>query len=232
VTTDKYVLSFDPGVSNGIALVGYNDDSVWLVKAWQFSGGAGALTRWLSRNWVESGWNYYHDEPEYAHLVIRDGAGESLYAEPHANYGYLDEYGNPAMVEPTLTVIAEKFTARNTKGFSYTTASLEPLRGEGVLIAKGVIPDYQPGVKEWRDPKYQYVVGGKDKDDKKKRLHAFLKDSGEFYVTGAKHLDGAPNADDARSAIGHALSYLAKTRRHKPTFEMISAWGEENGGDT
>lgn len=116
--------------------------------------------------------------------------------------------------------IAEKFNARNTRGFSYTTDSLEPLRCEGVLLALGLMPDYTPGEKRWVDPAQQYLVGGKDKADKKKRQHRFLKESG-FYRTG-KDLN-APDADDFRSACSHGLAYLARSG-HKPTFDLISGW--------
>lgn len=113
--------------------------------------------------------------------------------------------------------IVEKFTARATDGFSYTTRSLEPLVCEGFLIAHGYVPPYQgaktPG---WVQPPAQYFAGGKDKADRKKRQHAFLKATGEFYVTG-KQL-GAPNADDARSAIAHGLARLREV--HAPTREF------------
>jgi hypothetical protein len=126
-----------------------------------------------------------------------------------------------------VTVIAEKFTPRPNEKFGLTLRSVEPLRCEGILVDRGLLPDYENTVKVWRQPKDQYVVGGKDKIDKKKRLHAFLKDTGEFYVTG-KPLD-APNADDARSAIGHALGYLSRVKHHEPTFKLMSDWSEKHG---
>lgn len=119
--------------------------------------------------------------------------------------------GLPPVADET---IVEKFTARATDGFSYTTRSLEPLVCEGFLIAHGYVPPYQsaktPG---WVQPPAQYFAGGKGKADKKKRQHAFLKATGEFYVTGKQF--GTPNADDARSAIAHGLAYLRET--HAPT---------------
>lgn len=113
--------------------------------------------------------------------------------------------------------IVEKFNARNTGGFSYTTASLEPLRCEGVLVAHD-LPD------EYVQPAQQYIAGGTGKADKKKRQHRMLKDLG-FYRTG-KDLD-APDADDFRSACAHALSWLMRTG-HKMTYDMISDWNERN----
>jgi hypothetical protein len=182
----QYILSIDPGVSTGIALLGYNDESVWLEGAWQFSGGLRGFIQW------------------------HEGVGSWEVAP-------LDE---------PITYIAEKFTARATSGFSYKTDSLEPLRIEGVLVYAEYLPDYTPKEKRWRDPSLQYLVGGKDKADKKKRQHRFLKDSG-FYRTG-RDLD-APDADDFRSACAHGLSYLARELKHRPTFELISNWSENNG---
>lgn len=121
--------------------------------------------------------------------------------------------------------ISEKFTARNTKGFSYTTASLEPLRGEGALIALGLMPDYTLAEKRWRDPALQYFSGGSGKAERKKRQHAFLKANG-FYRTGKDF--GTADADDFRSAAAHGINYIARELKHKPTFDMIAGNGEGN----
>lgn len=222
-----YVLSIDCGVSTGITLLSYKEDSpAELVKAWQFTSGVTELISWIQDHWRESGWDSYNDEPQYAGLNHwKVGVDEWLNTEETIAYNYESKNEDEweTIVPPNLVVIAEKFTARNTRGFSYTTASLEPLRGEGALIALGLIPDYgESKTPQWRDPKYQYLVGGKDKADKKKRLHRFLKDSG-FYVTGG--MLGAADADDARSAIGHGLAYIARELNHEPTFDLISSWG-------
>lgn len=43
----EYVLSIDPGVSTGIALIGYApDDPPTLEGAWQFGGGVVGLGTW------------------------------------------------------------------------------------------------------------------------------------------------------------------------------------------
>lgn len=184
----KYILSIDPGVSTGIALIGYAPDSYpTLEGAWQFTGGAEALKQWVLVHFQGPSWGW--------------------------NFG-----GRPHL---PVTVTAEKFTARNTRGFAYTTASLEPLRGEGVLIALDLMPDYIPKKKRWTDPRLQYLVGGKDLADKKKRQHAFLKANG-FYKTGKDF--GTPDADDFRSAAAHGIAYLARELHHKPTFELLSIW--------
>lgn len=126
---------------------------------------------------------------------------------------------------PTDRIISEKFTARNTKGFSYTTDALEPLRGEGVLIALGLMPDYSPKIKEWRAPTLQYLVGGEDLADKKKRQHAFLKDIG-FYRTNKDFPDSPAKdgADDFRSSAAHGLNYGARVLKHEPTFTLMTEW--------
>lgn len=197
----KYVLSIDPGVSTGIALIGYEpEEAPTLEGAWQFSGGVSGLKDWLQEEMDnDGGWKPW----EF------NDAGPLYRVNRHT----------------LQAIISEKFTARNTKGFSYTTASLEPLRGEGVLIALDLMPDYDPKEKRWRDPSLQYLVGGNDLADKKKRQHAFLKDIG-FYRTN-KDFPNSPakdGADDFRSACAHGLAYLAREVGHKPTFDLIRGW--------
>jgi hypothetical protein len=222
-----YVLSIDCGVSTGIALLSYEEDSpAELVEGWQFGGGVVGLTKWVKEHWRESGWDGYNDEPQYAGLYHwKIGAPDWLTTETTPQYNYEAEEGEEFESElpPNLTVIAEKFTARNTRGFSYTTASLEPLRGEGALIALGLMPDYTVSEKRWRDPSLQYFSGGSGKAERKKRQHAFLKANG-FYRTGKDF--GTADADDYRSSAAHALSYIARELKHKPTFDMIAGNGE------
>lgn len=191
----KHLLSFDCGVSTGIALFEYSDtEPATLAAAWQFTGGVVALTEWVTSNydWEDfPPWVFFPDNPEAGFRGIegRD-----------------------------VTVIAEKFTPRQGAGFSLTTASVEPLRCEGALVALGVMPDYHVGGKnpQWQQPSQLYWAGGKTLAEKKKRLHGWLKDSGEFYVTGKQV--GAPDADDARSAISHGLVWFRKNR-HSPTLQ-------------
>ena len=188
----EYVLSIDPGVSTGIALLSYDEDSpAQLVEGWQFTGGVAGLVGWINSMLLFPDFSITQDI-WLVQEIIADNR-----------------------------TISEKFTARNTRGFSYTTASLEPLRGEGALIAMGLMPDYKASEKRWRDPKYQYLVGGKDKAEKKRRQHAFLKDNG-FYRTGRDL--GSPDADDFRSACAHGIVYVARELKHRPTFNLISEW--------
>lgn len=190
----NYVLSIDPGLSSGVTLLSYEDDSpAQLVKGWQFTGGVAGLIQWVEGYYRTPSWGWQFEPGGRPYLPVK--------------------------------IIAEKFTARATKGFSYTTASLEALRGEGALIALGLMPDYTVAEKRWRDPGLQYLVGGKDKADKKKRQHRFLKERG-FYLTGGDL--GQPNADDYRSAAAHGIAYISRELKHKPTFDMIAAWTERN----
>lgn len=111
---------------------------------------------------------------------------------------------------PNMTFICEDFQARPQSGFSYTTDSLEPLVCIGALVADGIIDRHSK--KQMVAPTLQYFSGGKGKAEKKKNQHRWLKENG-FYVL-PKEL-GQPDADDARSAIAHGLSWLRK--RHQPT---------------
>lgn len=120
---------------------------------------------------------------------------------------------------PGATWIAEKFSPRPNAGFGQGLDSTIPLVCEGVLIDRDLLPEYATGEKRWVAPVNQYVFGGRDKASKKRAQHAWLKANG-FYVTGGD-LDAA-DADDARSAIAHGLSYLMRVEKHRPTFEMLS----------
>lgn len=197
----NYLLSLDTGISTGVSLLSYTQDTVPVLEgAWQFSEGITGLLRWLRKDYVS------YDLP------INPTLEEWTAAIDDPDWAY-----------PVVTVIAEKFTARATKGFNYRTDSLESLRCEGALIALGLMPDYSPKEKRWRDPSLQYLVGGKGAEAKK-RQHRFLKESG-YYRTGKDF--GTPDADDARSAIAHGLAYLAR-EGHTPTFGLISDWVERN----
>lgn len=226
----EYVLSIDPGVSTGIALLSFEEDSpAELVRGWQFTGGVAGLIRWLNDHWDGRFWDSYNDEPNTRGFYPwKMGVKEDrLDVDSHTDYNYESENEDDWSTEVpgNTVVITEKFTARNTRGFSYTTASLEPLRGEGALIALGLMPDYTLAEKRWRDPGLQYFAGGSGKAERKKRQHAFLKANG-FYRTGKDF--GTADADDYRSAATHGINYIARELKHRPTFDMIAAWGEEN----
>lgn len=121
--------------------------------------------------------------------------------------------------------ISEKFSPRPNPGFGQSLESTLPLVCEGVLIDRDLLPEYSPGEKRWRQPVTQYLVGGRDKPDRKRRQHQFLKDSG-FYRTNKDFPDSPSKdgADDFRSSCAHGLAYLAREIGHKPTFDLMTEW--------
>lgn len=173
----KYLLSVDAGVSSGIALFRYSDNSAAeLEYCWQFRGGLTGFIDWY-------------------------------------------DFEDPPWHRRNLTVVAEKFLPRPVSGFSYTADTLEPLRIEGAMVTLKMLPDYQHGGKNpnWQAPALQYFAGGKDKAEKKRRQHRWLKDHG-FYVTNKQFPDSPAKdgADDARSAIAHGLVWFRR-QKHLPT---------------
>lgn len=191
-----YILSIDPGISSGVALLEYGDDlPATLVKAWQFPGGVQGLAAWFDENTL--GNSFSSDNTTWGLDLVNGTSMQSQYGD---------------------LIICERFTARTQTGFSYTTASLEPLECQGYLKGQGLMP-FDMAHERWRDPKYMYFAGGKDKADKKKRMHAWLKGHG-FYVTGK--LLGATDADDARSAIAHGIAYI-RGLNHLPTLKEYFA---------
>lgn len=189
-----YILSIDPGLSTGIALLSYSPEEVpELVGAWQIGGGLAGFLDFFSA----------------PSLPLK------LLGSPFYGLAGSWRFGRGGIV------ISEKFQPINHSNYALTTASVEPLRIEGAMVALGMMPDYTVEEKRWRKPIDQYLFGGKTKAEKKKRQHAFLKASG-FYKTG-KDL-GSPDADDFRSSVAHGLGYLARVVKHKPTYDLISDW--------
>lgn len=117
---------------------------------------------------------------------------------------------------PLARIVVEKFTPRSNEGFSLTQMSVEPLRGEGVLIGRG----FEPFI-DWQEPAMQYFMGGSSLPDRKKRSREFLRHHG-LYVTGS--MVGQKDADDAISAELHAIAWLRRTR-HLPT--LVELFQEE-----
>lgn len=115
------------------------------------------------------------------------------------------------------TLISEKFIPFGIKGARFTLDSLEPLRGEGVLIALGFMPDYSNDEPRWQVPSKQYMYGGKTKAEKRKLAKEFLKKHG-WYLTGKDV--GQKDAEDAISARLHIIYYIAHTLRHKPFWDL------------
>ena len=188
--SDKYVLSYDLGKSSGVALLAYNEtEPVRLVKAWQFGNGVQGLLDWLENHYPNSGWLLPYSP---------DSEAERLFWSSE------------------VVVVSEKFTPLQGKGFAQTLDSTLPLVCEGVLIAYWIMPVYDSKEKRWQRPNTMYMYGGSTLAEKKKRAREFLKKHG-LYVTG-KGL-GAPDNNDAVSAILHGIAYVVKTLEHRPTWD-------------
>ena len=123
---------------------------------------------------------------------------------------------------PDAHWICEDFTARSTQGFRYTTASLEPLVGIGALVAMGLID--RSDRNQMCAPPMQYFVPGKNKAEKKKAQHKWLKDHG-LYVA-PKDVD-SPDSDDVRSSMAHAISWFRR-QKHLPTIRHYFPEGEND----
>lgn len=185
----KTLISIDPGQSTGLIVGTYSDDAPFeLAHAFQIEGGVEGFSKSVRFDW---------------HWVNQKST-LCMY-QP-------DWYEEPIQITEDTTVLVEKFNARGSAnaGFSYTSKSLEPLRIEGALIAMGVPIT-------WTQPPQQYFLPGKDKAEKKKRQHAWLKENG--FAIMPKDV-GCSDADDARSATAHAISWLRR-QRHEPTLNLF-----------
>lgn len=195
----KTLISIDPGQSSGLICGTYSDAEPFRVThAFQIEGGV--------EGFVKSVRMLRGDYGEYGTLAVGD-----LVTYPSSFFDLWEE-GFEGKTEQSGTVLVEKFNARGSanSGFSYTSKSLEPLRVEGALIAMGVPIT-------WVQPPQQYFLPGKSKAEKKKRQHAWLKENG-LYI--APKDVGCSDADDARSALAHCISYLRR-QRHAPTMDLF-----------
>ena len=201
------LISIDPGISSGICVGTCSDTEPFqLTHVFQIEGGL--------KGFVKNVRLVEETRGEYGFLSV---SREMFDLWDTHRMGSEDEE-----VVKEGEVICEKFTPRpNGKG-GLTLASVEPLRIEGHLVGSGVMPDYPD--KAWRQPSSQYFMcptRGMSLAEKKKAANKWLKDNG-FYFTGRDV--GCKDADDARSATLHALSYLRKF--HKPT--QLAFFGGEN----
>ena len=198
----KYLLSIDPGVSTGVALFSYDDDTpAELVRAWQFGGGLSGFLRWV--------------EPRAPHPHRDENHWDFTGLSPWSSEGV---EGIPRAIRFTdLSCVAEKFTPLQNKGFSLTLDSVEPLRIEGAMVAMGLLPDYDYDTRSsWQRPNQMYWVPGKNATEKRRNQVAWVKERfPELHLTG-KNVD-APDADDARSALWHGMVWLRKY--HQPSAE-------------
>lgn len=191
--SDKYILSFDLGLSCGVALGRYSETGPYsLVTGWQFEGSVEALVEWVNER-----------------AIIGDD--NEIVAWDFDDDWYFDDVEN-------LTTIAEKYTVRPNGGGGQSRASTMPLVCEGALIALGVMPGYVAGGDRWSEPANQYFVGGKSKSEKRTRLKNFLKATDNYRF--GKEL-GSPDNEDFVSATAHGIHYVMSAQKHRPTFDMI-----------
>ncbi len=181
----KYGLSIDPGVSNGVCLFSWDDDAPFkAVKLWQFPLGAQGLSMFIKSQGVAK--------------TLQPNGSELLWLGQHR----LD------------ALVVEKFTPRQNSEFKLTRDSVEPLRGEGVLIGRGL-----ESFIEWAEPSMQYFIGSSELPlkQKKKLSREFLETHG-LLITGSTV--GNKDADDAISAELHAIAWLRR-QRHMPTLKAL-----------
>lgn len=185
------LISIDPGMSTGVVVGTFSDTEPFKLEfATQIEGGVQGFTKEVSN--------------QYCTDSFSDTYGETCFSVGRfSNGGFYHWYDE---VDEDTIFIAEKFTARGTgNGFAYRTEALEPLRVEGAMIAMEMNLS-------WCSPAQQYFAGGKG-PEAKKRAHAWLK-AHDLYISPKSV--GCKDADDARSALLHAIAYLRRIG-HEPT---------------
>lgn len=187
----KTLISIDPGMSTGVICGTYSDTEPFRVThAFQIEGGVERFVREVDLFWSET-------------------------RTPMNRFSVGSYWWDADNIEEDLVFIAEKFTARGSAnaGFSYRTEALEPLRVEGAILALGIDPT-------WVSPQQQYFMGGESKAEKLKNRNAWFKEHKDlgYYITGKDV--GCKDADDARSALAHCISYLRRGK-HFPTLSLF-----------
>jgi len=117
-------------------------------------------------------------------------------------------------------IISEKFVPLSGGGFHHTLDSVEPLRIEGALIARGLMPDYPDP--RWQRASSQVIKGGRTPAERKKNSDNLLREHG-MWMTGKDVWQ--PDANDANSATKHILWYMKNTLKHEPTIKEF--WPDE-----
>lgn len=196
----KTLISLDPGLSTGIAVGTYSDSEPYkLTHAFQIGGGVEGFLKRV---------RHYTDTDDFS-----DAYGETFFRVKSLTGewgdGFSHWYDGSDLDYIDTIFIAEKFTARGggNRGFSYRTEALEPLRVEGAILALEIEP-------EWVSPQHMYFMSGESKNPMT-NAHRWLKENG-LHVTGKDV--GCKDANDARSAILHSVSWLRR-QKHKPTLE-------------
>lgn len=204
----KTLISIDPGKSTGIAIGTYSDTEPYQLRhAFQIEGGVEGFVKRVDRSRDTDSFSDFFMDLSISIKHHSEDWNEGFYAQEAFDSEVGEE--QPEFYQD-ITYVAEKFTARGSgNAFAYRTDALEPLRVEGAMIALGIDP-------VWQSPQSMYfMIPSGFKGNKKSLMHKWLKEKG-LYVTGKDV--GCKNADDARSAIAHAIVYL-RNQKHKPTLE-------------
>lgn len=214
------LISIDPGMSSAIVVGTYSDTQPYeLTHAFQIEDGLEGFLKAVSVSHGED-WGVR----AYGAMNVHLGGFKSfdLY---RVQGGYVHETGEVCEDEECdcveaeydrATVICEKFKPRGAgNNFAYKTNDLEPLRIEGAIRAMGIDP-------VWVQPAQQYFAGGESKSSTT-NAHRWLKENG-LHITGKDV--GCKDANDARSALLHSISYLRRMK-HKPTIEKYFPRGAE-----
>lgn len=212
----KTLISIDPGLSTGLIIGTYSDtEPLRVTHAFQIEGGVEGFLKNIRVTHGED-WNLH----SYGVMHLPGMKSVELYRyEMYYHEGWdecEEDHECPEEVRSkNVTVLAEKFTARGSAnaGFSYRTDALEPLRVEGAILALGIKPT-------WVSPQQQYFMGGDSKSEKLKNRNAWFKEHKDlgYYITGKDV--GYKDADDARSALAHCISFLRR-EKHLPTLGLF-----------
>ena len=185
----QHLLSFDGGKSSGIALLEFSASKPVRL-----------VKAWQVENGVLGLTGWVGDNIYWKYLPTEDVLMCDMFVLDH--------------------VISEKFTPLQHSTFRLTMDSVEPLRVEGALVALDIMPDYKDDKgkpnKVWRRPHSMYLWGGDTLADKKKNAYQALKARG-ITLTGRDV--GCKDANDARSAVWHGISYVCQVLKHKPSFD-------------
>lgn len=198
------LVSIDPGLSSGVFVGHYSDtEPLTRLGVFQFIGGVQGLLEFFSFP------NYVHERA----WVSRHRNGSKDFPLVFKGQTELHHLHN-LRFEGDIVYICEKFTPLTGRGFALTLDSVEPLRAEGALIAKGFMPAEFPH-ERWQRPAVMYSHGGSTLAEKKKASRAWLKKH-DLLPTGKTV--GQPDANDAVSATLHAFAYMRKIG-HLPTLK-------------
>lgn len=207
--SQKTLISIDPGMSSAIVVGTYSDTQPYeLTHAFQIEGGLGGFLEAVHVSHGEDwGMNLYGN----LHIYRKNFelySGREAYMHGSGDFCEGEECACVETVYDRATVICEKFKPRGAgNNFAYKTNDLEPLRIEGAIRAMGIDP-------VWVQPAQQYFAGG-DSKSSTTNAHRWLKANG-LHITGKDV--GCKDANDARSALLHSISYLRRMK-HKPTLD-------------